>query len=298
MNKYFLGVFLVLFTVAAAAQSKDSLFATIKDERLYVKHAVRKGETVFSIAQCYSVPAVVLAQSNDLSFQDKVEPSSLLLIPLGNYNFIKSEPAHLSSVRPLYYKVRPNDKLADISQYSTLDEGLLITLNNIQQTNLPAGSVLKVGWVQYQFDNGTETSKNRQEVHADLQVGSATELPHAVKHQDAKDTLKALSLPEQIFVYQTTNGQSLVTLSGMVVFFKSQTNVSNQLLFSFSDEIPKGKVVKVSNPSNGKFVFVKILGPMPKTKQYHNAKIGIDDRAEHELGVNDSKLWCDLVYGG
>jgi LysM repeat protein len=300
MRRYFLGALMLLFAFVTDAQNKDSLFTTAKDERLFIKYPVRKGETVFSIAQCYSVPAVVLAQSNDMSFQDKIEPPTVLLIPLGNYNFIKSEPSVLSTARPLFYKVKPNDKLSELSQYSSLDEAELIVLNNIQQTNLPVGCILKMGWVQYQPDNTIGLRKSVPETGTGSNRSSVVPatLSNTAAHPEVKDTTKELSMLEQIFVYQTSNGQSLITQSGMVVFFKSQSKVSNQLLFSFSDDIPKGKVVKVSNPSNGKFVFVKVLGPMPKTKQYHNAKIGIDDRAERELGINDSKLWCDLVYGG
>lgn len=82
----------------------------------------------------------------------------------------------------------------------------------------------------------------------------------------------------------------------MVVFFKPQTTVNNKLLYAFSNDIGRGRVIKVVNPTNQKFVFAKIIGPLPATKQYINAKIGLDGRARAELETREVKLWCDFFF--
>jgi hypothetical protein len=55
-------------------------------------------------------------------------------------------------------------------------------------------------------------------------------------------------------------------------------------------------VIKVTNPGTGKSIFVKVLGPIPDTKQYAGSIIGIATAAKEALGVTDTKAWCELSY--
>lgn len=85
--------------------------------------------------------------------------------------------------------------------------------------------------------------------------------------------------------------------SGTAVFFTSQDKPqSSKTVFAFHNTVPKGRVIKVYNPGTGKTAYVKVLGPIPETKQYHNAVIGIGSAAKQALGVVEDKAWCELKY--
>jgi hypothetical protein len=293
--KFFLSAFLLhLLCFCAAAQSrKDSLFLTLKDGRAFVRHQVRKGETLFGLAQQYNVPAIVLAQNNDLSFHDVPVAGKPLLVPLGNYNFLQHDPPANSKTTPLYYRVQAGDDWAQLSAAMDVNEAFLRSRNPGQ---IIPGKVLLSGWLQYEAPVSTTMSADEVPSAAPVAVlAPGAVVPSAATAK--KDTARpAPSEHELMYNYQTNDGATLDSSEGMVVFFQAQTTVSQGQLYAFSNDVPKGKVVKILNPSNGKFAFARILGPIPGTKQYHNAKIGVDNRARKELGIRDTKLWCKLYY--
>lgn len=285
---YILVLCLLLQSVVKAQVTKDSLFLELSDERLYVRHMLREGETVFTVAELYNVPAVVLAQNNGLSFYESLKGKTRLLVPLGSYNFRSDKAWPGAPYRPLYYKRQhPNDHQLLPVYLGITDEALAAWNQN------PGSAVLMAGWVEYHVAAGEKTT-----VIATTPANThATPVPvttTATTRPQAQDTIPP-SDHELMYNYQTDDGTMLDSLSGSVVFFQSQTKVSDEL-YAFCNDVTKGRVVKIVNPSTGKFVFARVLGPMPATKLYHNALIGVDSRAQKRLGVRDMKLWCKIYY--
>ena len=261
------------------AQQQDSLFAFTQNNRLVLQHTVQKDETLYTIAAYYSVPAVVLSQFNDISFYDPLAIGRVLNIPLGNYNYSQVAVPQWKAV---YYHLHP--QTSDAAAQIPIETTVLQSLN----PKWPSSTVL-LGWVHMQAPTVVQASatKNTMSVPAVLDK--------KVTVQKAKDSVKKpLSTLELIYNYQTSDGKFVDSLEGTVVFFKPQSLVSSEMLFAFSNDLAKGRVVKVLNPSNRKYVFVKIIANLPSTKQYLNAKLGIDGRAMSILGIRDTKLWCNM----
>jgi LysM repeat protein len=287
MSKQFMITLLFLLYSFGVKAQNDSLFISIKGGKASVVHLVQKEENLYTIAQQYNVPALVLSQSNDVSFYERLEPKRKLLIPLGIYNYVKTKPTKAHTAKSLYYQVLPTDHYYSLAAALGTSEDFLKSLNNNLGPHQLPNSILLAGWVLYQAPDAP--AQNEGTANSIAKVASVTTA--LIK----KDTLK---LPpselEKQFNYQTSNGQFVDSANGMVVFFKPQTAIDNKLLFAFSNEFAKGRVLKVVNPSNGKFVFAKVIGALPSTKQYLNAKIGLDGRARAELETREIKLWCDF----
>jgi hypothetical protein len=94
---------------------------------------------------------------------------------------------------------------------------------------------------------------------------------------------------------QTDNGNNTVHENGAAVFFPSK---SRRIFYAFSNKASRGALIKVINPANKRTVYVKVLGPLPATKQYANAVIGISASARSALGALENRVWCELVYAG
>ena len=276
----------ILYSFGVGAQN-DSLWSSVKEARAMVIHEVKKEENLYTIAQQYNVPALVLSQSNDVSFYETLEPKRKLLIPLGNYNYLKIKPLDTKTTKALYYRVLPTDNYSSLAAAFSISVDYLKGLNNNWDLQQLPNNILLAGWVLYQAPD----APNNKEGLANSMGKVASVAAAPIK----KDTVK---LPptelEKQFNYQTSNGQFVDSANGMVVFFKPQTAIDNKLLFAFSNEFAKGRVLKVVNPSNGKFVYAKVIGALPSTKQYLNAKIGLDGRARAELETREIKLWCDF----
>jgi LysM repeat protein len=285
---FFLIAVLFVCTVRAQTGKADSLFAVLHNGRAMVVHRVKENENLYSIAQKYSVPALVLSQNNDVSFYEKLAPGRSLMIPLGNYNYLQAGDLHTKSI---YYTIRAGDTYAAIADNFDIKEQSLRDWNN--NTELTKLNIIKAGWVLYA---GEEPKKSNVIVTSDHTTNPGSALV-TTKPVIAKDTVKERpSDLELVYNYQTSDGTFYDSLSGMVVFFKPQSTVSNKLLYAFSNDIGRGRVIKVTNPSNKKFVFAKIIGPLPATKQYINAKIGLDGRARELLETREVKLWCDFYF--
>ncbi len=279
------------FIVFAKAQNTDSIFTEIKEGRLFAVHKVLQNENIYEIAQMYNVPAVVLGQNNDISFYEKLEPNRKLFVPLGNYNYLKSDPGKNNNYKPLYYATRDNDRLEALAEMIGVSASDLLLWNPATISTPPNNTLITVGWVSFEAKKVTQDVVSATKQENNLLAQKVT--IKSVKKDN--DTVRPIPGElEKIYNYQTSNGQVLDSTSGMVVFYKPQTNVDKNLLYAFSSEIARGRVVKIVNPSNGKFVFAKIIGNLPNTKQYQNAKIGLDGRARDLLETREVKLWCDF----
>lgn len=287
-------VFLIFFAqnIFAQISEKDSIWTEINDERIMVVHSVKANENLYSIAQLYAVPALVLSQTNDVAFYDKMELNKKLFVPLGRYNYATNK---MANTKAIFYKTNSSDSYTSLSKIAGIEEVLLRKMNsNISFAALPK-NVIQIGWVYYEGADKTLPKANTDIVSSAISSPTAELAPGAVvkKIDERKEPPSEL---EKIYNYQTTEGAYVDSINGMVAFFKPQTTINNDLLYCMSDEVPRGKVVKIVNPSNQNYVFAKVIGPLPKTKQYINATIGLDGRARKLLDTREVKLWCKFLF--
>jgi hypothetical protein len=76
------------------------------------------------------------------------------------------------------------------------------------------------------------------------------------------------------------------------------STVKSKFIYAFHNVAPRGTDIRVYNPGADKFVFVKVMGGLPDTKQYANSVIGISADAKELLGVSimEDKAWVELKY--
>jgi LysM repeat protein len=285
---FFLFFFLPI-KIFSQSQIVDSVFVELREGKAMAIHEVKNEETLYSIAQQYSVPAVVLSQNNDISFYEKLEPKRKLLIPLGRYNYyVSNQPLN---TKPLYCRVRAKDSYIAFSKHLGVSESDLRSLNNgLDLSQLPK-SLIQLVWLQYQStDSPPKKDEVKKETTSTLTNITKPKTDTLIAQEDT--AWGAPSDFENQYKHQTSNGQYLDSLEGMVVFFKPQTSVNERMLYAFSNDIARGRVLKVVNPSNKRYVFAKIIGRIPSTRQYLNAKIGLDGRAREMLDTREVKLWC------
>lgn len=286
---YTLGLTLLSFTTVCAQQNKFEVYIRQNDK--YIVHKVA-GEDLYAIAQLYNVPAVVLSQFNKLSFYDRLQEGQEILVPLDNYNFQSSQPSDTSAFRPVWYRNTGQENNKDIAaRFRIAEEQLQVS---------PVDPLLsRVGWVMYAPPRKSAEQKE-QDTPVLNKTQPATEHNASIspiKPDIASDTLNvAPNELIKIYRYQTSDEQYMDSVSGMVAFYKPQTALRNNLFYALSDEIPRGKVVKIVNPSNGRYIFAKVIGKLPLTKQYINAKLALDGHAREFLQTREIKLWCDFFF--
>ncbi|HUN55383.1 MAG TPA: LysM peptidoglycan-binding domain-containing protein [Smithella sp.] len=115
----------------------------------FIKHRVRRGETIYSIARKYDVPVSRIASCNKLGSKRKLAVGRKIRIPVtreGNYAEGKPHQKHhrkeIASTRR--YKVKKGETLSMISRRFSIPLAELKELNNLKTGKVNAGQTLKL----------------------------------------------------------------------------------------------------------------------------------------------------------
>ena len=337
MRSSFFLVFLLTFfcsSFAAFAQKPGDLWVTSGPEGWNIIHPVQKGETVFMLARRYHVPPAILADANGLTYNDGLKENTAIVVPLGAYNMQTTKPVNSNEARALYYRVQSQDNLYRISRHTNVSQRTLAQWNNLKDNEAKPGTALLVGWVLYDATViGTSTTTTSGQVAVATGSGSTpvrsfpaqpvqkpvvrADTPKYVMQQqqppvrtepvqqpeEMPDTAVSEPVPhpqtiDELFKEQTQDGQNVVWEKGSAAFFGLTGQAKGAAVFAFHNKAAKGAVIRVKNMNNGRIVYVKVLGPLPMTKQYYNCIIGLSNSAKAALGVRDAKAFCELSYAG
>lgn len=308
MYKFLLAFVFCCICFSSHAQKNDSLFVVTHDGDWMLKHTVKAGETVFSVARRYHVPPAMLADANQINYQDNLADHKIIYVPLGAYNKVTRPPAIGSETRPLFRHVKPDEQLSSLAHIMGVSQRSLQEWNHLPDNEVTPGSTLLVGWIMYDATemqlpvSTTPQTKNAVKSIVPPSIPSTAvettrvQTPSDTGHLADTTMVTPKANAVAMFDEQTGNGQNMTTEKGAAVFFDGQSKNKSEPYFAFFNNAPKGTIIKVYNPGNEKVIYVKVLGPMPQTKQYYNALIGISSYAKKALGTAETKVWCELSY--
>jgi LysM repeat protein len=263
--------FLVLFFASISAQAQDA----------YVRHTVQKGETVYSIAQRYSVQPGDIAKYNP-DVASGLQEGAILIIPQAS----KIENAQALGT----HVVQPKETLYGLSkQYNcTVEE--LIALNPELKDGLKIGTTIKVPVATKKIDQAPKddsvvyyTVEPRETVYSickaagiteeeflalnpeikqnGLQSGQTVKLPKSApkKVQEEVATDKPKKKPYDLYLVQP--GDNLESIA-------KKFNCATQDLIDLNPELMSGVVV-------GKYIVVPVSDlEVPKPAVVNTAKPG------------------------
>lgn len=304
-----LPLFVCLLWSTICVAQKERLTAVYKYNKLVIEHKVKRGETIFSIARMYYVPPAALADANGCAVQATLTDGKVMDVPLAVYNHINEEPAYKNDIRELYFKV-DGQAMQKLVKIANVPQRKIEKWNNLPDNNIRDGQELMIGWVLYDAtpigiaSKGGDWSTRQAEqtqMEKDMPMRPLDAAEHAkdsvwvIKPVKPEDTLKA-DPNEEAYMRQTKNEQLMITEKGPAVFFTA-ANSSPKSFYAFHNGAIRGAIIKVYNPGTGKSVFVKVIGTIPATAQYHNSLIGISSAAKKALGIRENKMFCEISYG-
>lgn len=264
------------------AQTSDSLWVKMINNKWDVMHHMKEGETIFQLAKIYSVPPAEIAAENGVSYNTRLQPGTLLYIPLGTYNRISK--SGVSGTRPLYYKVTANDDWQRMAYLAMTSAEELRRWNAMPLSGLKNGQVLLVGWVRYE----------PQVLAPPVPVIEILPKTDSSASLDTIQLLPVISQIEEQFNFQTSDGLNVTSEKGAAVYFDSKN--SGDTYYAFFNMAPRGTILKIMNPGNGAYVFAKVIGSLPLQDRYQSALIGLSLNAQKVLGGKGSRTWCEVTY--
>ncbi|MEC5146619.1 LysM peptidoglycan-binding domain-containing protein [Chitinophaga sp. 212800010-3] len=310
---------------AGAVQAQDTLEVQGTSPALYISHVIKKGENFYSIGRAYSISPKEIAAANKITMDQGLQLGHKLHIPLTAANFSQKAEA---SGKPVYHKVTEKETLYRVSvNYNK------VPLNNIRQWNSFSGDGLKKDSyliIGYLTAGGGATAEAAPPKEEKTKSKPATEVaveqlppppppPAKEKAKEKENAKKAEAHPvadnteqpvapakpavtttpvasstdfEQLYEQQTS-GKKVATEKGPGTWFKS--NAVGKY-YALHNSAPRGTIIKVTNPLNGKSVYAKVLDVIPQMKPNAGLIIKLSDSAMQALGSNEARFYCELSY--
>lgn len=317
---------IALFGVSAGAvQAQDTLQVQGTSPSLYISHVVKKGENFYSLSRAYGIPPKEIAAANKVTMEQGLQLGRTLHIPLTAANFSQKADA---SGTPVYHKVTEKETLYRVSvNYNK------VPLDNIRQWNGFSGDGLKkdsyviIGYVKAggaAAEAAPKVEKVKEKAAPPVTEAEATKTesepaPAPAPVKQAKEMVKkeetsrpvtdaaiapapapakpaAVSTStdfEQLYEQQTNSGKKAATEKGPGTWFKS--NAVGKY-YALHNTAPRGTIIKVTNPLNGKAVYAKVLDVIPQMKSNAGLIIKLSDSAMQALGSNETRFYCELSY--
>jgi hypothetical protein len=297
MMKNYLVLLLFLLPAFCIAQRGDSLFIREEsDGRWMARYRVQSERSVFDVAKKYGVPAAALADANHLSYADRLATGALIKIPLTIANWYNYTPPPSSVVTPLYYRTTQAWEAKDLAKRVGASKRQLQDWNRGTAEHFAPGNVVAVGWISDGSSTRREIPRNTESIPAS--PPSTVKRLDTIVVGDLPRSVPVLSAIEQAFQDQTVGGTMVTTEKGAAAFFPAGGTIKG-VHYAFHNTAPRGSVVRVHNIGTGRTVYAKVLGPLPGTKQYAGAIVGISAAAKDALGVRgDTRAWCEVSYAG
>lgn len=325
MIKSILSIVLFGFS-AVAVQAQDVLEVKGTSPSLYITHTVKKGENFYSLSRAYGIPPKEIATANKVSMENGLQLGKQVNIPLTATNFSQKAGA---TGQPLYHKVADKETLYRVSvNYNKVALDNIRSWNKLSGDGLKKDSYIIVGYLKGGNAAGAAPAATENEEVAVTppakpakkpvvqevitedpgtdrsEASSAATPPPAPKPQPVAETPAPAPVKsnvpasnstdfEQLYMEQTNNGKKVSTEKGPGTWFKS--NAVNKY-YALHNSAPRGTIIKVTNPLNGKSVYAKVLDVIPQLKPNAGLIIKLSDAAMEALGSNETKFYCELSY--
>jgi membrane-bound lytic murein transglycosylase D len=145
-------------------QSEKPRFLSVRT--VSIKHRVRSGETVNSIASKYGVPASRIVSYNRLNPQKGLVAGKRLTIPIfKERRYAKGKSRQKNNKMQITstgrYKVRKGDTLQMIALRSGTTETQIKELNNLQKDTIRSGQILKISPKENNANSEKKTDNNK-----------------------------------------------------------------------------------------------------------------------------------------
>lgn len=325
MKSIFLSASILILAITLKAQTGDLLVKN-SGKGPYVEHKVAPKENFYSIGRLFFVHPKHLATFNSLDMSKGLSLAQTIRIPLTDTNFNQKSDKGI----PVYYvagnneslykistnnnvllekvrkwnhvtndKIAPNTKL--IVGYLVNGEIQAAAVNNTQKTDaakitpdVPAKDPNKKDPAKNEVVNKPEQKKevikqDKDEVKKDVVAVPVKEEPEA---KGPGQGYFKTSFEKQVTQQPISKEQTIT--SGI---FKTSSGWEDDKYYLLMNGAEPGTIIKITNPSNNKIIYAKLLGEMTDVKQSAGLNIRISNAAAAALDISETdKFIVKLNY--
>ncbi|MEO7923882.1 MAG: LysM peptidoglycan-binding domain-containing protein [Chitinophagaceae bacterium] len=315
MKRSLLSIFLFFVFAQSLFAQKANLFVKNSDKGLYLEHKVAPKESFFAIGRHYNVSAKYLAAFNKLDLSKGLLIDQKLRVPLTDTNFTQQG----NSGTPVYYKVGEQEGLMTVSnKHNKVSLANLRGWNDLASDQLKKDSRIIIGFLQSkEMPSVTINFKPKQEEPV-AKVEEKTVVPDPPLTKDEKkaeekeaeaeekaEKKEEKKKPEPVVVKENTVvppeqgyfkthfekqvrtnpvSKNETVTSGV---FKTTSGWEDAKYYLLIDKVPPGTIVRITNPSNNRTIYAKVLGEMSGIRQNEGLNIRISNAGAAALVITE-----------
>jgi len=327
MKKWFLVSIAVFFLYNSFSQ-QAGLIIRSGTKGLYLEHKAEAKEGLFPLGRLYNVHPRHIAAYNNIDFNKGLSVGQIIKIPLTDTNFNQkinegTPVIYVTKERETLANISIKNKLVPMSKLRSWNN---LTVDNLPaDTKLIVGYLVKneatdVAVAEDKKENlpVVETKKEEVVKKPDVEIKKADppvvkeelkkieteivkESPPVVIKEEPKKTIPAIAVREEkpsenevgFFknyfneqVRQTPLSKEQTLASSV---FKSANGWKDAKYYILINGVEPGTIVKITNPSNNKVAFAKVLYAMEGIRQNDGLDIRISDAAATALSISDTE---------
>lgn len=321
MKKFVFILLAGMVSINEAAPQTPELVIKNAGKEFYLEHKTAVKENFFSIGRLYSVHPRHIAAFNTLDMNKGLSLGQIISIPLSDSNFSQK----VNKGRPVFYFAGENESLSKISSLNKVPVENIRRWNNLSGDKLATGKKLIVGFlISGELTTGNEAvSKTAtpvitksEESKKDVSVAKPAEelktvevkpvvivkeetkkaepvflqVNNEVKTEEKEEGFFKLHFNRQIKGYPVTKEETVT--SGI---FKTASGWQDKKYFILINKVEPGTIVKVTNPSNTKVIYAKVLYGMEGIRQNLGLDIRISNAAANALAITDTEKFIVKV---
>jgi LysM repeat protein len=316
---------LTVLVFAARVQAQTGNFIVQRNAAgLFLTHTVAPKENFYSIGRLYNISPKVIAPFNGLDLNGGLSVGQVIKIPLKPQNFSSSREKVAGEVLVPLYRMDGEKRLAAgylkvVKGQSALANGSTYAApaqTGVAQAAPPqVGAAAPAGAAVVTTAAVTDAPKKANAkpkappppvpvppVKADspstpAETTASAPVPQGASSPDAGGPhYNGEGSFHTDYMSQTDNGRKIRSSSGLAGVFKSTSGWDNGKFYALMNHVERGTVVKVTNLSNNKVVFVKVLSDIADIKQNSGMVIVLSDAAVSQLGVGTDRFTAEVTY--
>jgi LysM repeat protein len=307
-------IFLAILSLCfSAVFAQQQLLVQNGDKGLYLNHTITSGENFFSVGRIYNVSAKDIAVYNGLEMNNGLSIGQTLKIPLSEHNFSQEKNEGV----PVYYSVGQSEGLYRVS---VKNKNVLMAnirkWNALKNDNIQTGQKLIIGYLvspgadklpateSHELQKPTEKPEIKDVVEESPErIKTADPNTAIVKAEQEPQPEKVLPKQEAVKQVAVNDGKGgffkvhydqqvkqqpvKIDQTASAGIFKTVSGWQDAKYYALMDGVEPGTIIRITNPTNNKSIYAKVLGEMSGIRQNQGYDVRMSNAAASALDVGD-----------